>query len=143
MIVLKVGIGEKNVEEIPCYLCEEIWKQRNLVLFVGKITSVWKVDQKEIGIYGEFSKGTSTKNLRNLSDPFLNPYVAIGYFDGASQEASMKCGVGAILKLNDTRCFHMKMACGGGSNTKGEFLALRSVLFFCQIVEDHSCVDLR
>lgn len=50
--------------------------------------------------YGELHKEKVNQKVRNPRTPSLNNDMPIGYFDGASQEVGMKCGVGAILKFN-------------------------------------------
>jgi ribonuclease HI len=52
-----------------------------------------------------------------------------------------KCGAGAILKCPDLGVFSLKMNCGPGTNTRGELLALWSILFFAQY-KQISCLQL-
>jgi ribonuclease HI len=56
--------------------------------------------------------------------------LAVGFFDGASQERGEICGAGAVLKCPVLGTFRIKMNCGSGSNTKAELLALWCILYF-------------
>ena len=97
------------------------------------MTLVWKDSHKDLGTFKVFYEGIPKTNVINLSAPTLTPGIVIGYFDGASQEARLKCGTGALLIINNSICFQLKMGCRGGTNTKGELKSLWTVLFFLQI----------
>ena len=43
----------------------------------------------------------------------------VGFFDGASQNASSQCGAGAILQIDDLCHYKLWMNCCFGTNTKG------------------------
>jgi ribonuclease HI len=62
--------------------------------------------------------------------PFLDWNLAVGFFDGASQCEGSKCGARAILKCPELGFYSLKLNCGPGTNTRGELLALWSILFF-------------
>jgi ribonuclease HI len=62
--------------------------------------------------------------------PLLERNWEVGFFDGASQNGGLSCGAGAVLKCPDLGTYSIKMNCGSGTNTRGELLALWSVLFF-------------
>ena len=111
--------GQKNWREVPCFVCWEIWKHKNSILFEGQSKSVWKVISKAASSYGEFHNEKVSNQVRNPRSPILNNTMPFGFFDGASQEAGMKCGARAVLKLNESRSFHLKMGCGRVTNTRG------------------------
>ena len=56
--------------------------------------------------------------------------MAIGFFDGASQEGGTKCGIGAILISPLLGRYNIMWNCGIGTNTRSEMLALWSILHF-------------
>jgi len=56
--------------------------------------------------------------------------MAVGFFDGASQNGGEKCGAGTVLKFPEGGIFSIKMNCGTGTNTREELLALWSLLYF-------------
>ena len=58
--------------------------------------------------------------------------MAIGFFDGASQEGGTKCGVGAILISPLLGRYNIMWNCGIGTNTRSEMLALWSILHFAR-----------
>ena len=62
--------------------------------------------------------------------PSINNNFPIGIFDGASQEACLKCGARAVVKLSEVCPFKLINGCGSGTNTRGELLALWSLLHF-------------
>lgn len=59
--------------------------------------------------------------------------VPTGYFDGASEEGGLKCGVGAILGIDEFMQIKMKMNCGRSTNTHGGLLALSVLLWVAHI----------
>jgi len=54
----------------------------------------------------------------------------VGFFDGASQNGGEKCGAGAVLKCPEGDIFSIKLNCSTRTTTRGELLALWSLLFF-------------
>ena len=54
--------------------------------------------------------------------------MAIGYFDGASQDGGYRCGAGAFLISPILGKYSVKWNCGFGTNTRAELLALWSIL---------------
>jgi ribonuclease HI len=69
--------------------------------------------------------------IRGLIDHlYFFGILAVGFFDGASQERGETCGAGAVLKCPVLGTFRIKMNCGSGTNTKAELLALWCILFF-------------
>ena len=56
--------------------------------------------------------------------------VHLEFFDGASHDVGANCGAGALLWINDSCCYKLKMGCGKGSNTRGAPLALWSLFYF-------------
>ena len=58
----------------------------------------------------------------------------VGFFDGASQDDSSLCGVGAILKLEDLSYYHLWLNYSPKSNTKGELLSLWILLRFSKLL---------
>jgi hypothetical protein len=79
---------------------------------------------------GETKRSTSSKVCRVDRPPLLDWDMAVGFFDGASQDMGSKCGAGAVLKCPIEGTFRIKMNCGKGTNTRGELLALWCILFF-------------
>jgi ribonuclease HI len=62
-------------------------------------------------------------------------------FDGASQNGGEKCGAGSLLKCSVRSVYSIKLNCGTGTNTRGELLALWSLLFF-SLQKQVSCLHL-
>jgi len=82
-----------------------------------------------------FGKCLEIKKLR-LDKPFLLDLdLAVGFFDGASQEMGKKCGAGAVLKYSVLGTYRIKMNCRSGTNTKGELLALWCILYFANVMK--------
>jgi hypothetical protein len=54
----------------------------------------------------------------------------VDFFYGASQNGREKCGVGAMINCPEGYIFSIKMNFGMGKNTRGELLALWSLLYF-------------
>ena len=54
--------------------------------------------------------------------------MAIGYFDGASQDGGYRCVAGALLISPILGNYSVKWNCGFGTNTRAELLALWSIL---------------
>jgi len=79
---------------------------------------------------GETKRLTSSKVSMVDRPPLLDWNMAVGFFDGASQDMVSKCGVEDVLKCPIEGTFRIKMNCGKGTNTRGELLALWCILFF-------------
>lgn len=77
--------GVKEWRKLPCYVCWELWKHKNALLFEGKTTLVWMVVSKISRWFGELRKEKARKNMRLLRLPTLNYTMLVGSFDGASQ----------------------------------------------------------
>jgi len=65
-----------------------------------------------------------------LRPPLLDNSLAVGFFDGASQDRGSKCGARVVLKCPAMGLLRLKMNCGIGTNTRGELLALWCILYF-------------
>jgi ribonuclease HI len=50
------------------------------------------------------------------------------WFDGAAQSNDNQCGVGGIIKLNETNECRWTLNCGGGSNMRAELFGAWSTL---------------
>ena len=57
----------------------------------------------------------------------------VGFFDGAAWEEGSKCGVGAILQIDKSQKFQIKLNSGKGTKTRAEFLALWVLLWVSQL----------
>ena len=90
------------------------------------------------------------RSERLVTAPTFNNPLLVRFFNGASQVNGFSCGASAYLKLNETYAFEIKLNCGKGTNTRGEFLALWGLLFFVcfkhithlQVVGDYK-VDIK
>ena len=69
---------------------------------------------------------------RHILQPTFNHDMAIGYFDGASQDGGNKCGVEAILISPHLGRYNIIWNCGIGTNTRSDLLALWSILHFAR-----------
>lgn len=67
--------------------------------------------------------------------PILDWDLAVGFFDGASQERGEKCGVVAVLKCIEKGTYKIMMNCGMETNTKGELLTLWCLLYFASYIK--------
>jgi ribonuclease HI len=79
---------------------------------------------------GEIEKVHYVQSQRIVRPPLLDGNMVVGFFDGASQNGGVRCGAGAILKCPVLGVYSIKMNCGSRTNTRGELLALWSILFF-------------
>jgi ribonuclease HI len=120
----------ENWKEIPGYICWEVWKHRNLAIFEDRPLNRVKVCNSILQDLGETKVSNSTKVSRIDRPPLLDWDLAVGFFDGASQDRGEKCGAGAVLKCPELGTFRLKMNCGSGTNTRGELLALWCLLYF-------------
>ena len=82
---------------------------------------------------GEIKIDHNRKVRRIDIPPILQWDLAVGFFDGASQDRGDSCGAGAVLKCPMLATFRIKMNCGSGSNTKAELLALWFILYFAHL----------
>jgi hypothetical protein len=87
-------------KEIPCYICWEIWKHKNLVIFEEHPPSLVRVCNKILQVLGENKNILSVQHDRIARPPLLDWNLAVGFFDGASQCEGSKCGAGAVLKMS-------------------------------------------
>jgi ribonuclease HI len=128
-----------NVKELPCYLCWEIWKHRNLVNFEDCFPNRVRVCNNILQYLGDTKNlgdkkfSIDAKDRRIDRPPILDWDLTVGFFYGASQERGSKCGVGAMIKCPLIGTFRLKMNYGRGTNTKGELLALWCILYFACI----------
>jgi hypothetical protein len=95
-------------KEIPCYICWEIWKHRNLVIFEEHPPSLGQGLQQILQDLGENKKSQTVQHIRIDRPPLLDWNLAVGFFDGASQCEGTKCGAGAILKCPDLGTFSLR-----------------------------------
>lgn len=60
---------------LPCFLCWEIWKQRNAILFENKVAYVWKVTRVHslFSFYVKEEKQAIGRNPRSPSFSFTRP----------------------------------------------------------------------
>jgi hypothetical protein len=79
---------------------------------------------------GELKIPKVTKISRVVRPPLIDCDLAVGFFDGASQDRGDKCGARAVLKCPVKGTYRLKMNYGRGSNTRGELLALWCILHF-------------
>jgi hypothetical protein len=117
-------------KELPCYICWEIWKHKNMIIFEEHNLSLARVCNRILQDLGENKKIQIAQHHRITRPPLLDWNLAVGFFDGASQCEGSKCGAGAILKCPELGFYSLKLNCGPGTNTRGELLALWSILFF-------------
>lgn len=87
-----------------CFICWEIWKHRKTIMFEDKEVFVWKVVLRDSSTFGEYFKERDMIGRRNPSPPSFNLNLHVGFFDGASQEASGKHGVGVVLRFTNSLC---------------------------------------
>jgi len=113
-----------NWKEIHCFICWEVWKHKNLVIFEDFPINQVRVYNSILQDLGE-KKITQVSKLRRIYRPPIRGwYLAVGFFDGASQEKGSKFGAGALLKCLVLGTYRLKMNYGRGTNTRGELLAL-------------------
>jgi hypothetical protein len=94
---------------------------------------------------GEYNKTFSIHTQIVVRPPLLEENVAVVFFYGASKNGGEKCGAGAVLKCPKGGIFSIKMNCGMGTNTRGELMALWSLLFFVYISSliVYSCLEIQ
>jgi hypothetical protein len=115
---------------LPYYKCWKIWRQRNLIIFENHPLNVHKVINRVLLDLGEFNKTGIIQAHKVVRSLVIETNLVVGFFDGASQSGGEKCGAGAVLKCLEGDIFSIKMNCGMGTNTRGELLALLSLLIF-------------
>jgi hypothetical protein len=125
----------ENWKELPGYLCWEVWKHRNLVIFEGRPLNRDKVCNSILQDLGETKVSNFTKVDRIDMPPILDWDLAVGFFDGASQERGEKCGAGAVLKCPEKGTYKIMMNCGRETNTRGELLTLWCLLYFASYIK--------
>lgn len=98
--------------------------------FRGKEKSAWKVVSRIVSNYGDYHKEEDHCKRRLPRQPFFFLDGPSSFFDRASQNDGSICGVGALLKINYSCFYKLRMGCGKGSNTRGELLTLWSLVHF-------------
>ena len=101
-----------------------------MIIFENQNLSLLRVCNQVLQDMGEFIKVQSVQSQRLVHPPLLEGNLVIGVFDGALQNGGEKCGAGALLKCQVQDVYSIKLNCGTGTNTRGELLALLSLLFF-------------
>jgi hypothetical protein len=112
-----------------------------LIIFENQNLSLLRVCNQVLQDMGEFIKVQSVQSQRLARPPLLEGNLVIGVFDGALQNGGEKCGAGALLKCQVQDVYSIKLNCGTGTNTRGELLALWSLLFF-SLHKQVSCLQL-
>jgi hypothetical protein len=122
--------GKGNWNEIPCYICWEVWKHRNLLIFEDQQKNHIRVCNYILQDLEEQKITQDTKHKRIDRSPTLEWDGAVGFFDGDSEERGTKCGARSILKFPLLGSYRLKMNWGIGTNTKGELMALWIIFVF-------------
>jgi hypothetical protein len=117
-------------KEVPCFICWEIWKYMNMIIFEDQNLSLARVCNIILQDLGENKKIQKSQHHMVTRPPFLDWNLTVGFFYGASEYEGSKCGARAILKCPDLGVYCLKMNCGPGTNTRGELLALWCILLF-------------
>jgi hypothetical protein len=91
---------ELNWKEIPCFICWEVWKHMNLVIFEDHPPNLIRVCNSILQDLGELKSPKSPKLSRVDRPPLLDWDLAVGFFDGASQDKGAKCGAGACIEMS-------------------------------------------
>ena len=107
-----------------------MWKIRNKKLFEGKDTFAWRVAINVILAFKDLYKEKHQTGIKIKRPPIFCPNWPICYFDRASQLDGDLCGVGVVLKHTNGTEYRMSLGCETGTNTKGELLALWSLIFY-------------
>jgi hypothetical protein len=129
-------MGKKdNREEIPSYICWEVWKHKNIIIFENDFPSLGRVCSCILQVLGEYKLVQKLKKLRIDRPPCLDLDLVVGFFDGASQDLGKKCGARDVLKCLVLGTYQIKMNCGSGKNTKGELLTLWCILCFENVLK--------
>jgi hypothetical protein len=108
-----------NIKELPSYICWEIWKQRNLAIFEDRIPNRNRVCNNIYQDLGDIKVSLPVKGSRIDRPPLIDWDMAVGFFDGASQDRGTKCGAGAVIKCPILGTYRLKMNCGNGTEYKG------------------------
>jgi ribonuclease HI len=128
----------ENCKELPGYICWEVWKHINLAIFEDHPINRVNVCNNILQDLGEVKVTKYSKVSRIERPPLLDWDLAVGFFDGASQERGTKCGAGAVIKCPVLGTFRIKMNCGSGTNTRGELLSFVVFTLFCFLQKDNN-----
>ena len=111
--------GAKRWLELPCFICLDIWKQRNVILFENKGYFFWKVVTRVKSLFSFYVKEEKQSTRRIPQPPSFNFLRPSRFFNGSSQERDWIYGVGSVLLVDEEKHYKMIIGCGKGSNTRG------------------------
>lgn len=69
-------------------------------MFEGKTNSIIKVVSNIVCRLNEWHKEKKNMSRRVIRPLVISELIHVGFFDGAAQEGGLKCGVGAILRID-------------------------------------------
>jgi len=95
-------------KEIPSFICWEVWRHQNLVIFEGQNLSVSRLCNRVLQDMGEIYTYLSIPFQGIDCPPLLGSNIAVGFFDGASQNGGDSCGACAVLKCPFLGVFSIK-----------------------------------
>lgn len=111
-----------NIPRLPVIVCWYVWITCNKAIFENLTVSI---DATCFRILGELK----SERLKKITAPrFIQPLTQLSgnyaWFDGASQNLGMHCGVGGRIHLCDGFWITWTFNCGIGSNTKTKLLGV-------------------
>ena len=106
----------------------EVWRMRNNVIFQNGRLDHYQIRMSAIGWVHSYASLDQLEPTRRTITPLADQHGIVGYFNGTEQGGY--CGVGMIIRINQTSIFRLKLSIGPRSNTKDELLALWSLLYF-------------
>jgi hypothetical protein len=81
---------KENWNEIPCLICWEVWKHKNLLIFEGQKKNHIRVCNYILQELGEQKLTHDIFQKRMDRPPTIDWVGAVGFFDGASQGKRLK-----------------------------------------------------
>ena len=71
-------------KEMSCFICWELWRHRNLIIFEDQNLSLSRVCNRKLLDLGEMEKVHIVHSQRIVRPPFLEGNLDVRFFDGAS-----------------------------------------------------------
>eukprot|EP00253_Pinus_taeda_P034161 PITA_34161 len=113
---------------IPLLVCWAIWIARNKAIFDHRAPHWPSILLNTIDDYNIIPEEDNTAPVRILRQLNIDKSKPWAFFDGSAQEAG--CGGGAILHLNDTHCFKLRINLGRGTNNYAELCTAKHIIHF-------------
>lgn len=125
--ILEWDKSHGTYRSLPFYFVWEVWKGRNNLIFEGRPFHIHIIFSNITKWFADVTTPSiriTDGSIRNRPHEIVLPAI---YFDGASVEGIMGCGV--WIKLSQNERIHIFWNGGPGSNNKAEIMALWGGLY--------------